>query len=576
MTLPDIASTDLVRSNKSREYRLMMSVYCDWCGASFSGITKRCSGCSILAKSFLGLSNSQLPTDEGRSRMNSLLAKHRGLSDEQRLSAFIRECESIPDLPYGLRPPEPDNVTPWSEKACSLWMDAYREIRARGKLEPCALPVPGGGILIIEEDDTITLDGIVLTDLPLHDLALWLSNPQRADVVSDWKMLILSLACSCRGAWMMDPEEWAKWVVSNSWSGIDTPALELCTPCIDNIQPIFEFIALQCDVPDENRYTLGHFARQQSSMLESIGGLASESWGEILDSETETIGKLFDKQVLPKLVTIDYRLHLLVLKDGKPYPIRVAVDSEIWRTLIAWTFEPPGTDGAERLSYLFWCWNGENEDWVPTERQIRSSRMLRGAIESLGEDSSLEPVTYTENTNGLFVRGKSGLAYLILPRVGGSKFMVEAIPDVEFVDRAFQLGMLVCIEEEGESSLPAGDIAVSYLLALRDDIQSSKLIHTLSALLDTVGFTNRKDGESTMQWWSRVGDNYGNWVEGIDGEYEEGYPDDYDEFYEEMEDDPPELPEIDFELPAPGDYSALAEALENAAIQARQLQGGSE
>ena len=104
MALPDIVSTDLVRSNKSREYRLMMSVYCDWCGASFSGITKRCSGCSILAKSFLGLSNSQLPTDEGRSRMNSLLAKHRGLSDEQRLSAFIRECESIPDLPYGLRP----------------------------------------------------------------------------------------------------------------------------------------------------------------------------------------------------------------------------------------------------------------------------------------------------------------------------------------------------------------------------------------------------------------------------------------------------------------------------------------
>jgi len=572
MTLPEINSTDLVRSNKPREYRLMMSVYCDWCGASFSGKTKRCSGCSILTKSFLGLSNSQLPTDEGRSRMNSLLARHRGLRDEQRLSAFIKECESVRDLPYGLRPPHPLNVAPWSDKSSSLWMDAYREIRARGRLEPCALPVPGGGILIVEEDGSISLDGMNLTDLPLHDVALWLSNPQRVDVVSDWKMLIMSLACCCRGAWKMDLEHWANWVVSNSWPGIETPDLTLRRPYVDNIQPIFEFIVLQCDVPDEYQHVLGHFARQQRPMLESIGGLAAETWCEILDSNSGQIPKLFDIEILPKLVTIDYRLHLLVLKDGKPYPIRVMVDPEIWRTLVAWTFEPPGTDGAERLSYLFWCWNSENEDWMPTERQIRSARMLRGAIESLGEDSSIESVTYSENSNGLFVRGKSGLAYLIVPRSGSSKFVVEAIPNVEFVDRAFELGLLVCIEEEKESSLPAGDIAVSYLLALRDDVESSKLIHTLSALLDTVGFTNRKDGESTMQWWSRVGDNYGN----FEGEYDEDYPDDIDEFYEEMEDDPPALPEIDFELPAPGDYSGLAEALENAAIQARQLQGGSE
>ena len=79
-----------------------MGVFCDWCGASFSGITKKCSGCSVLSKSFLGMADSQLPTIEGRSKLNSILSKHRGLTDEQRLSALVAECESIDELPNGL------------------------------------------------------------------------------------------------------------------------------------------------------------------------------------------------------------------------------------------------------------------------------------------------------------------------------------------------------------------------------------------------------------------------------------------------------------------------------------------
>lgn len=56
--------------------------------------------------------------------------------------------------------------------------------------------------------------------------------------------------------------------------------------------------------------------------------------------------------------------------------------------------------------------------------------------------------------------------------------------------------------------------------------------------------------------------------------YEEDYPEDYDEYYEEVEEAPE--PDFDFELPPPGNYSALAEALENAARQAREMRGGSE
>ena len=511
--------------------------------------------------------------------MNSLLSKHRGLSDEQRLSAFIAECESIEDLPHGLKPPNGDTDN-WSDESCSLWADAYQEISSRGKLGSCTLPVPGDSVLIVDDDGEISLDGMILRNLPLLDIALWLSNPQRVDVVSDWRTMILGLACACRTAWNLNGESWAQWMMNNSWTGIEIPSLGVGENCAGDIQPFFEFIGLQCEEEVEDRRYLGIVARKNSEIIHSTGGLAAKSWAKILESEPESISELFNMVVSPRLVIIDNQLSLLILKDGRPEPLRVTVNPVIWRTLVAWTLEPPETVGANRLSYIFWCWNGENEDWMPSERQILSARMLRGAIESLGDDSSLETLTYTENTSGLFVRGRSGLVYVIVAMGGVSRFMVEALPDVDSVDRAFSQGMLVCIDEEGESSLPAGDVAVSYLLSLRDDIESRKMIHTLDALLSAVEHTERKEDETPSEWWSRVSDNYGDWMEGFEEPPEVDIPEGFDEYHDQNAELEELLydaePDFDFELPPPGDYDALAEALENAAMQARQLQGGAE
>jgi len=258
-------------------------------------------------------------------------------------------------------------------------------------------------------------------------------------------------------------------------------------------------------------------------------------------------------------VVLDHRLHLLVLRDGKPFPVPVTVDPKVWRVLVAYSLEPPGHPGAETMKHLFWCWSGEHENWMPSVRQVRSARMLREAIVGLGENSSLSPIMYSENTSAIPVRGKSGLFYLIFPSSEQCKFVVEAVPSEESLSKAKAGGIQICIDVAGGGDMPAGDIAVSYLLALRNDTTSRTAINTLDSLLWVIENTEPgKDELPTAEWWHNITVNYAHFDEGdYDDEYEEEEEEEFDEDFE-IEPDPIEQ----FELPELGDNQALVEMIE--------------
>ena len=562
----------LFASNKVRINLLGMAELCDCCGGTISGQTSKCSGCAALVRPFTGLLQSQLPTTDGRARMNSILAPHRGLSPEQRLAGLVDNAGSETGLPKPFRTRRGPAVH-WSEESCKLWAEVAHSIRVYGRAIPhMPLPLPGGGLLMTDEDGKQHIDGTKLDRaLPLYDIAIWLSNPERAGVVADWSQFLLAMSCVVRRLRPLQEEEWAGWMNNEGWPGIDSPSAHISEPILGRLtHPFFKLIGKQCEQKPDERTSIGYIARDNPRLMEVFEGSPSEAWLEILEHAEDEFGRLFRNMVAPRLVVLDHRLHLLVLRDGKPCPIPITIDPKVWRVLVAWSLEPPGHPGADTMQNLFWCWSGERENWMPSVRQVRSARMLREAIVGLGENSSVEPIMYSENTSAFPVRGKSGLYYLIFSSSEPSKFVVEAVPNEEFLSKARTGGIQICIDVASGRDMPAGDIAVSYLLALRNDTTSRTAINTLDSLLYVI--ENSEPGKDELpiaEWWHNITVNYAHFGEGdYDDEYEEEeFDEEFDEDFE-IEPDPIEQ----FELPEPGDNQALVEMIERIVsdVQRRQ------
>jgi len=117
-------------------------------------------------------------------------------------------------------------------------------------------------------------------------------------------------------------------------------------------------------------------------------------------------------------------------------------------------------------------------------------------------------------------------------------------------------GIQICIDVASGRDMPAGDIAVSYLLALRNDTTSRTAINTLNSLLYVI--ENSEPGKDELpiaEWWHNITVNYAHFgEEDYDDEYEE------EEFDEDFEIEPDPIEQ--FELPEPGDNQALVEMIE--------------
>ena len=566
-----------------RDYiALGMASCCDFCGATISGQTSKCSGCSALIRPFFGLLDSQLPTPDGRARMNSTLSPHRGLSQEQRLAGLVGGAHISTELPQPFktrRGPAPI----WSDESCEMWADLLRAMNAQGKPYSCLLPLPGESFIMIEEDGTQSIDGIELNrQLPLRDIAVWLSNSNRRATVSDWKSFLIALSSVTRELPPMQEEQWGPWMGRAGWAGFDAPNL-LMSESIrgGSTHPYFEWIGKQCDESPDERTSIGYIARMNQNLMCEVEGRPSEAWLEILEDD-EKIAEMFNSMVAPRLVVMDYELHFLVLRNGRPCTIPITIDPKVWRVLVSWALEPPDSRGAEKLRYLFWCWSSEYEDWRPSTRQLRSTKMLRSTIESLGKHSSFEPVRYTRNSSGIPVQGKSGLSYLVIPSWTHNKFVVEAMPNWESLANARAHGIQICIDVSGPHDVPAGDFAASYLLHLRDDLGLREMIHTLGSLLHAAESTPRsKDDSSMFAWWERVGENF--------ADLDDMEPDDWEDvdFEGEVEHvdsvvaEEGGLDEVaalanDSEFPPSGDLQGLHDMLERIIRDVQQLQEGSD
>jgi len=396
----------------------------------------------------------ELPSGSDLGEISSLLEPARGLSEDQRFAMLSEEIASESELPRGFRSRRGRPVR-WGERECEDWSGLAKSLLKFGRAGPGCHMLPGGCVLSIDPSGTHYLDHILLPNkLPLLDIAIWLSNPHRAGKVADWRAFLLALSCVAKEIGTLGDEDWAEWFDDNNWSGIDAPASNISHPRGENPNPYMQFIGLQCKQQPNETTSIGYIARSNSGIMEDVGGRASVAWLEILEMGNEEMRRLWVTSVSPRLVVNGNRLHLIALDGGKPALIHITADPKVWRALVSWSMEPPGSPGSKIMQNLFWRWKGEDEDWMPTNRQLQSAKILSRYIETLGDESSLTPVVCSDLYHGLGVHGQSGIYYLILGTIDPHKFAVVALPNKGHLLAAQPKGIFLCIDVRGQKAEP--------------------------------------------------------------------------------------------------------------------------
>ena len=508
-----------------------MSLSC-WCGFSTSNFIHDCAVCSIVARGITGWPNWEIPDDSELQQTNAILNSGRGLTPEQRL-LMLAESQTIDaNLPRAFRSQRGQRQA-WSQYASNLWKELASKISMHGNIGNLRLPLPGTGFITIHgEKGVIFIDEIRLTGpLPLLDIAIWLSCPDRVRLVSDWKLFLLAMSCCTRECTPGAIENWSEWFRHSTWQGVEPHMIlqDGFTP--ESLRhPYLKWIGLIEDqiFPDRNRREL---VDGNLNIILDQGGITGEKWGEIVSGPANGRSSILQQTTVPKLVVVNNRFCLLALNRGKPSAIPLVVDPRVWRLLISWTFSPPNTTEAKLLNGLFWSWNSQNEIWLPDVSERRSIQFLKDTVVALEDCSSLIPEK-TDGKNALRINALSGLTYLITPTASAMKYTVRAIPHESMISDIDERGLSICIDSEASNSLPAGDVVVSYLLSLRNDVVSQNQIFTIGHLLVLLEmYPNwQQKIHGNQNWWDELVESY-NPEEADEGLFEE----EEDEYWEEEE-----------------------------------------
>jgi hypothetical protein len=526
-----------------------MSLSC-WCGFSNSNFVHDCAVCSIVARGITGWPNWEIPDEVELQKTNLILNSARDLTSEQRFLMLAESQTVDANLPRAFRSQRGRSQS-WSEENSNIWRDLVSTLSIHGNTGNLTLPLPGGAILYVTgEDGVIYIDKIRLSGpLPLLDIAIWLSCPDRIRLISDWKLFLVAMSCCMRECAPGVIENWSEWFRHNTWQGVEPHMIlqDGFTP--ESLRPPYlKWISLIEGeaYPDRARREI---VDGNLSIIDDQGGITGERWCEIVSGPSNDRSKVLHQTTVPKLVVVNNRFCLLALNQGKPSAIPLVVDPRVWRLLMSWALSPPNSTEANLLNGLFWSWNSTNEIWTPDINQSRSIQFLKDTVETLGDCSSHIPEK-SNGKNALRIKALSGMTYLITPTASAMKYTVRAIPHESMIAEVDERGLSICIDSEASNSLPAGDVVVSYLLSLRNDTISQNQIFTIGHLFSLLEmYPNWQEYPTTPaltgSWWDSLVESYNpeeaheEWLQG-DAEYE---------YVEEEEDEDWEEEEIQYESP---------------------------
>ena len=436
-----------------------------------------CDFCKIMVPCITGLDAENVPTQEAMGETRSLLGNPS--TSPKQIWNRIRDCEgsegdwiwnrpsseqawiSGPPPHWDLRNEDFDLLSNKDEAAGSL--EQLRRLQRGGIL-------PDGSYLSWSEG-TFYLDGLSI-EIPFLGLMKILRMDRKASENVNWKVLLLSISLAVtrfKESRRMGP-------LSDKFSVTHPVHLMLFEP--SHRSPWERLMR-------RSRSSSGVVNTPREEFRDTTWMKSWDAWlGENRDLARSIRG---DRVTVPVSLFISRngRLQLRVRRDHGWRKLEVGSHPEIWSKVVTWVLSPPSHPLRKRLECVQQGIFADPESTIIPSEEMRGICLLKSVVDSSDRaeaDIDLKTIR---------VEGTSGLRYLVVPGHGGAhgtRFTVfsggngmesSRIRDLERV-RGRSHEPPICIVEKPElRRLVIGDAVASVVMALLDDMASSKGIDTL-------------------------------------------------------------------------------------------------
>jgi hypothetical protein len=197
-------------------------------------------------------------------------------------------------------------------------------------------------------------------------------------------------------------------------------------------------------------------------------------WREVIETGNQIA--LMHEWSGPLMRINNGRVQLRTIRDGKWIWSQLPPWPRLWALLSNWALSPATSKEHQRLRAIQWCWHDAVSELMPDEPERRALSLLRKTC-----DESDQLTVPQEGKARIYVEGTSGMFYEVGPGPGAhdARFTVKGAISIDnFGENRSEP---LCIHEDGNfKNLPVGDVFVSVVLTLIDDLTSAKKLEPLS------------------------------------------------------------------------------------------------
>ena len=394
--------------------------------------------------------------------------------------------------------------------------------KAFGKKTIAELPTPNGHLTFdIHASHLIQHRNIQNRSVPLFDLGYIISSGETRGTLgsgfNDWKAFIQCLWAIGSGPCNED-SFYSVTTANRRKTLVDGLSLIPGTWTVHPFSAIHQLLSTS----PPNLEDLGHLNgsiynvnpwNARSRLISFLGGPVVYAWEKLLtgdENETTTI-----RNHGGSLSSLKGKLFLPIIRGEEIEFIDVPLDLDLWRILITLEMYPHNTELGDLLNALGHCW--ERRQKSPDNPNARSLRLLNSVMDA--ESDSIQIV------DGCFiVKGQSGLGHR-LEIATQQKMHIRSYRSVDVAMKPGKKELFFepCIDIN--NSQPIGDMIVTYLLTLRNDIDAKDRIETLEPAVEL-----RLEFKSvpTASEWAKAMD--GHWQQDFFLDYSENTEDEYLEF----------------------------------------------